>query len=111
MGELSRGCDCRSINGEPREAVHRVLERPEPIDRIVMETTGLADPLTVALPCLAGDLRDRLRLDSMITLIDRRQTLQRHAPSEPVRPRSGGAGRHPADQQNRPGGGGTLGRG
>jgi G3E family GTPase len=70
MVELSNGCICCSINGELQEAVHRVLQRPEPIDLIVVETTGLADPLPVALTFMAGDLRDRLRLDSIITLID-----------------------------------------
>jgi G3E family GTPase len=70
MVELSNGCICCSINGELLEAVHRVLERPEPIDLIVVETTGLADPLPVALTFMAGDLSDRLRLDSIITLID-----------------------------------------
>jgi G3E family GTPase len=70
MVELSNGCICCSINGELQDAVHRVLERPEPIDLIVVETTGLADPLPVALTFMAGDLRDRLRLDSIITLID-----------------------------------------
>ena len=70
MVELSNGCICCSINGELQDAVHRVLERPEPIDLIVVETTGLADPLPVALTFMAGDLRDRLRLDSIITVID-----------------------------------------
>jgi G3E family GTPase len=70
MVELSNGCICCSINGELQEAVQRVLERPEPLDLIVVETTGLADPLPVALTFMAGDLRDRLRLDSIITLID-----------------------------------------
>ena len=70
MVELSNGCICCSINGDLQEAVHRVLQRPEPIDLIVVETTGLADPLPVALTFMAGDLRDRLRLDSIITVID-----------------------------------------
>ncbi len=70
MVELSNGCICCSINGELQEAVHRVLERPEPLDLIVVETTGLADPLPVAMTFMAGDLRDRLRLDSIITVID-----------------------------------------
>ena len=70
MVELSNGCICCSINGELQEAVHRVLERPEPLDLIVVETTGLADPLPVAMTVMAGDLRDRLRLDSIITVID-----------------------------------------
>jgi G3E family GTPase len=70
MVELSNGCICCSINGELQDAVHRVLERPEPLDLIVVETTGLADPLPVAMTFMAGDLRDHLRLDSIITLID-----------------------------------------
>ena len=70
MVELSNGCICCSINGELQEAVHRVLERPEPLYLIVVETTGLADPLPVAMTFMAGDLRDRLRLDSIITVID-----------------------------------------
>ena len=70
MVELSNGCICCSINGELQEAVHRVLERPEPLDLIVVETTGLADPLPVAMTFMAGDLRDRLRLDSIITVFD-----------------------------------------
>ena len=70
MVELSNGCICCSINGELQEAVHRVLERPEPLDLIVVETTGLADQLPVAMTFMAGDLRDRLRLDSIITVID-----------------------------------------
>jgi len=36
----------------------------------VVETTGLADPLPVAMTFLGSDLRDLTRLDSIITLID-----------------------------------------
>jgi G3E family GTPase len=36
----------------------------------VVETTGLADPLPVAMTFLGSDLRDDTRLDSIITLID-----------------------------------------
>ena len=70
MVELSNGCICCSINGELLEAVDRILERPDPIDYIVVETTGLADPLPVAMTFLGSELRDQTRLDSIITLID-----------------------------------------
>jgi len=70
MVELSNGCICCSINGELLEAVYRILERPEPVDYLVVETTGLADPLPVAMTFLGSDLRDATRLDSIITLID-----------------------------------------
>ena len=70
MVELSNGCICCSINGELMEAVERIMERPEPLDYIVVETTGLADPLPVAMTFLGSELRDQTRLDSIITLID-----------------------------------------
>ena len=70
MVELSNGCICCSINGELLEAVYRILDRPEPVDYLVVETTGLADPLPVAMTFLGSDLRDQTRLDSIITLID-----------------------------------------
>lgn len=68
--ELSNGCICCSINGELMEAVYRILDRPQPVDYIMVETTGLADPLPVAMSFLASDLRDACRLDSIITLVD-----------------------------------------
>jgi G3E family GTPase len=70
MVELSNGCICCSINGELVEAVYRILDRPEPVDYLVVETTGLADPLPVAMTFLGSDLRDQTRLDSIITLVD-----------------------------------------
>jgi G3E family GTPase len=70
MVELSNGCICCTINGELLDAVYRILERPEKVDYLVVETTGLADPLPVAMTFLGSDLRDLTRLDSIITLVD-----------------------------------------
>ena len=70
MVELSNGCICCSINDELMQTVERVLDRPEALDYIVVETTGLADPLPVAMTFLGSELRDQTRLDSIITLID-----------------------------------------
>ncbi len=70
MVELSNGCICCTINGELLDAVYRILERPETVDYLVVETTGLADPLPVAMTFLGSDLRDLTRLDSIITLVD-----------------------------------------
>ena len=70
MVELSNGCICCSINGELLDAVYRILDRPDPVDYLVVETTGLADPLPVAMTFLGSDLRDQTRLDSIITLVD-----------------------------------------
>ena len=70
MVELTNGCICCSINDELLNTVYKVLERPEPPDYLVVETTGLADPLPVAMTFLGSDLRNETRLDSIITLID-----------------------------------------
>jgi G3E family GTPase len=70
MVELSNGCICCTINNDLLEAVYKVLERPEPVDYLIVETTGLADPLPVALTFLGTELRDMTRLDSIITVVD-----------------------------------------
>ncbi len=69
MIELNNGCICCSINGELLNTVSKVLERSEKIDYLIVETTGLADPLPVAMTFAAGDLREKVRLDSIITVI------------------------------------------
>ncbi len=70
MVELSNGCICCTINNDLMEAVYKILERQEGIDYLVVETTGLADPLPVALTFLGTELRDLTRLDSIITVVD-----------------------------------------
>lgn len=70
MVELSNGCVCCTINEDLIAAVYKVLERPEKVDYLVVETTGLADPLPVALTFLGTELRDMTRLDSIVTLVD-----------------------------------------
>ncbi|MFE1745011.1 CobW family GTP-binding protein [Coleofasciculus sp. H7-2] len=70
MVELSNGCICCTINNDLVEAVYKVLEREEKVDYLVVETTGLADPLPVALTFLGTELRDMTRLDSIITVVD-----------------------------------------
>jgi G3E family GTPase len=70
MIELTNGCICCSINDDLRDAVHRVLARRDKIDYLVVETTGIADPLPITLTFLGTELRDMTRLDSILTLVD-----------------------------------------
>jgi G3E family GTPase len=70
MVALSNGCICCTINNDLVDAVYQVLERQEKLDYLVVETTGLADPLPVALTFLGTELRDLTRLDSIITVVD-----------------------------------------
>lgn len=70
MVELSNGCICCTMNGDLMDAVFRVLERPERVDYLVVETTGVADPLPVALTFLGPEFREATRLDSILALAD-----------------------------------------
>jgi G3E family GTPase len=70
MVELSNGCICCTINNDLMDAVYKVLERQDKIDYLVVETTGVADPLPIALTFLGTELRDMTRLDSIVTVVD-----------------------------------------
>ena len=68
--ELSNGCICCTINDDLVDAVYRVMERDSRVDYLIVETTGVADPLPVALTFLGTELRDMTRLDSIVTTVD-----------------------------------------
>ncbi|MBW4546713.1 MAG: GTP-binding protein [Symplocastrum torsivum CPER-KK1] len=70
MMALSNGCICCTINAGLVDAVHRVLERQEHIDYLVIETTGIADPLPILMTFLTSELRDVTRIDSILTVVD-----------------------------------------
>ncbi|MBD2502077.1 CobW family GTP-binding protein [Anabaena azotica] len=82
MLELSNGCICCTINDGLVDAVYRVLEREERIDYLVIETTGVADPLPIILTFLGTELRDLTNLDSIITLVDAEAFTPNHFESE-----------------------------
>ncbi|MEA5575888.1 GTP-binding protein [Anabaena sp. UHCC 0451] len=82
MVELSNGCICCTINDGLVDAVYRVLEREERIDYLVIETTGVADPLPIILTFLGTELRDLTNLDSIITVVDAETFNEEHFESE-----------------------------
>jgi G3E family GTPase len=80
--ELSNGCICCNINDDLINAVYKVMEHPDQVDYLVVETTGLADPLPVALTFLGTELRDQTRLDSIVTVVDAENFSLDHFDSE-----------------------------
>jgi G3E family GTPase len=70
MMELSNGCICCTINDGLVDAVYNVLERSNRIDYMIVETTGVADPLPIALTFLGTELQHLTRLDSILTVVD-----------------------------------------
>src|SRR5499427_7968577 len=61
MVELENGCICCSINNDFLDAIFRILNRK--VDYLVVETSGVSDPLPVVLTFLCSKLRDRVRVD------------------------------------------------
>src|SRR5262249_45312428 len=70
MVELENGCICCSMNNDFVDAIFRVLNRGRRLDYLVVETSGVSDPLPVVLTFLRSELRDRVRVDSIITVAD-----------------------------------------
>lgn len=71
---LAAGCLCCTIRGDLHKALMDLAARIEsgtPIRRVVIETTGLADPAPI-LHTLMSDpiLLRRFRLDGVVTLVD-----------------------------------------
>ncbi len=81
--ELSDGCLCCTIRGDLIDTLTRLLNRDPAPKRIVIETTGLADPAPI-LHAIMGHpvLSQRLRLDGVVTVVDAvngASTLDAHA--------------------------------
>ena len=82
MVELSNGCICCTINDDLVDAVYRIMERDDRIDYMVIETTGVADPVPIILTFLGTELRDLTRLDSIIAMVDAETFTPDHFESE-----------------------------
>jgi len=76
---LANGCICCTIRGDLLKATLDLLQRPEPPEYMLVETSGVSDPLEVALTFRAIQ---RVQIDSILTVLDAEQILsldQRYA--------------------------------
>lgn len=72
---LSNGCICCTIRDDLLRTVIRLLARPDRPDYILIETSGVSDPVSVALTFMMPDIRPLINLDSILTVIDADQVL------------------------------------
>jgi G3E family GTPase len=70
MVELSNGCICCSLNNDLVDAALRVLQRGQKIDYLVIESTGLSDPLPIVLTFFRPEFRNLVRVDSIVAIAD-----------------------------------------
>ncbi len=68
--ELANGCICCTINEDLERAVETVLALDPPVEHILVETTGIADPMPVVATLTRAQMRARVRVDGVITLVD-----------------------------------------
>jgi G3E family GTPase len=71
--ELNNGCICCTVRGDLSHAVNNLIASGRTIDRIVIETTGLADPAPVIQSFILDEaLRTHTELDAIVTVADAR---------------------------------------
>lgn len=67
--ELAEGCACCLKNPDLITAMQELGARRD-IDRVILETSGLADPLPLGWTIARPDLSELVRLDAVITVVD-----------------------------------------
>jgi G3E family GTPase len=82
MVQLANGCICCTINQSLVDAVWAIANRVDSIDYLVIETTGIADPLPIVRSFTTTDLQQVTRLDSVLTLVDAASFTSEHYGSE-----------------------------
>ena len=76
--EMNNGCICCTVRGDLIRILSGLLERDENFEGILIETTGLADPGPVIQTFFVDDdLRDKVHLDQVVTVVDSAHFLSR----------------------------------
>ena len=69
--EMNNGCICCTVRGDLIRVVEGLMRRPGRFDAIIVETTGLADPVPVAQTFfMDDDVRAKTGLDAVVALVD-----------------------------------------
>jgi G3E family GTPase len=84
--ETNNGCICCTVRGDLIRILGNLMTRRDKFDRIVLETTGLANPGPVAQTFLVDDgMRTEFALDGIVTMVDARHFDQQLKDSEETR--------------------------
>jgi len=79
--EMNNGCICCTVRGDLVRILGDLSQRNQAgelrFDRVIIETTGLADPAPVAQTFFVeDDIRERYNLDAIITVVDAVHAMQ-----------------------------------
>jgi len=67
---LANGCICCNIRDDLIGACLGLLQRPQPPDYLIIETSGVSNPLQIATTFLMPELQQILALDSILCVVD-----------------------------------------
>ena len=70
---LANGCVCCNVRDDLVAAVMQVLSRDEEPEYILLEASGVAEPSGIAITFMDDALRERIRLDSIMCVVDAEQ--------------------------------------
>jgi len=70
---LANGCVCCTIRDDLVEVVMQTINRAERPEYILLEASGVADPSGIAMTFNNPSFRDRIRLDSILCVVDAEQ--------------------------------------
>jgi cobalamin biosynthesis protein CobW len=68
--ELANGCLCCTVADDFLPTLERLIDRPEPPGHIVVETSGLALPKPLVQALAWPEIRTRMTVDGVVTVID-----------------------------------------
>ncbi len=69
--EMNNGCICCTVRGDLIRVLGNLMKRRDKFDRIMVETTGMANPGPVAQTFFVDEeIREDFRLDGIVTLVD-----------------------------------------
>ena len=81
--EMNNGCICCTVRGDLIRIISKLLERRDRFERIIIETTGLADPAPVIQSFFVDEiLSKRTQLDAVVTVVDAKHILNHWHSSE-----------------------------
>ncbi|NXT10329.1 CBWD1 protein, partial [Prunella fulvescens] len=82
--ELRNGCLCCSVKDNGVKAIENLMQRRGKFDYILLETTGLADPGTVAsMFWVDSELGSDICLDGIVSVVDAKHGLQHLTEEKP----------------------------
>lgn len=82
--ELANGCICCTVADDFLPTMAKLLERPDPVDHIIIETSGLALPKPLVKAFTWPAVRNSVTVDGVVAVIDAEATAAGRFASNPA---------------------------